>query len=60
MIGDDDDDDDDYYLGMVDQSKPFGLIFNQDHHPRFLPLQMQDTTQAGYEPVQNLSSGFTE
>ena len=42
MIGDDDDDDDDddYYLGMVDQSKPFGLIFNQDHHPRFLPLQM--------------------
>ena len=28
MIGDDDDDDDDYYLGMVDQSKPFGLIFN--------------------------------
>ena len=46
--------------GMIDWRKVFSLISSWDHCQRFLPLRISDTPQAGFEPVQNLSSGLVE
>ena len=46
---------------MVDRRKAFiSLISSWDHYQRSSPLQISDTLQAGFEPGQNLSSGFVE
>ena len=62
---DDDDDDNDYdqrgFCGMVDQRKTFSLIFSLDHcRQRFSQSWISDKPRAGFELVQNLSSGFVE
>ena len=44
---DDDDDNDDFFCGMVDGQKAFSLI-----------ISSQDHCKAGFEPAQNLRSGF--
>ena len=51
---------DDFFCGMVDQRKAFSLISSRDHCQRSSPSQISDTLLAGFEPVQNLSSGFVE
>ena len=56
----DDDDDDELFCGMVDRRKAFNLISSQDHCERSSPSHISDTLQAGFEPVQNLSSGCVE
>ena len=48
------------FCGMVDQWKVLSLISSQDHCQRFSPLQISEMPQAGFEPAQNLSSGFIE
>ena len=48
------------FRGMVDQQKAFSLISNRDHCQRSSPSRISDTTQAGFDPVQNLSSGLVE
>ena len=45
---------------MVNRRKALSLIFSQDHCQRFSPLQIPGMPQAGFEPVQNLSSVFVE
>ena len=45
---------------MVDQQKMFSLISSWDHCQRSSPLKISDTLWAGFEPVQNLSSGLVE
>ena len=42
----------------VDLWKALYLIFIRDNCQRFSPWQTSDTPQAGFEPTQNLSSGF--
>ena len=46
------------FCDMVDQRKVFNIISCQDHCHRSPPLQISGTLQAGFEPAQNLSSGF--
>ena len=46
--------------GMDDRQKAFLLISGWDHCQRFSPCKISDTPQAGFEPAQNLSSGFVE
>ena len=46
--------------GMVDQQKAFSLVSSRDHCQRSSPSQISDTLRAGFEPAQNLSSGFIE
>ena len=46
--------------GMVDRWKTFSLISSRDHCQRSSPSRISDMPQAGFEPVQNLSSGFVE
>ena len=48
------------FCGMVDRRKVFSLISNRDHCQRSSPSWISDMPQAGFEPVQNLSSGFVE
>ena len=48
------------FCGMVDRRKAFGLISSRDHCQRSSPSRISDTPWAGFEPVQNLSSGFVE
>ena len=48
------------FCGMVDQRKAFGLTFSWDHCQSSSPSQISDTQQAGFEPAQNLDSGFVE
>ena len=57
---DDDDDDDELFGGMVDRQKAFSLISSRDHCQISSPSQIADTPQAGFEPVENLSSGLVE
>ena len=61
---DDDDDDNDYdqrgFCGMVDQRKTFSLIFSLDIAARDFHNRESPTRRAGFELVQNLSSGFVE
>ena len=47
-----------WFCGMVDWQKAFSLISSRDHCQRSSPLQISDTLRAGFEPVQNLSSGL--
>ena len=46
--------------GMVDPREVLNLISSRDYCQRFSPSQISDTTLAGFEPAQNLSSGFVE
>ena len=46
-----------YAEDWVDRWK---AISSQDHCQRSSPLRISDTLQAGFEPVQNLSSGSVE
>ena len=48
------------YCGMVDRRKAFSLISSRDHCQRFSSSRISDTPRAGFEPEQNLSSGFVE
>ena len=48
------------FCGMVDRQKMFSLISILDHWQRFSPSQICDTSLAGFELVQNLSSGFVD
>ena len=48
------------FCGMVDQRKAFSLISSRDPCQRFSPWWISDSPWAGFEPVQNLSSGFVE
>ena len=50
----------DCFCGMVDSRKALSLISSQGHSQRFSPSQISDTPRAGFETVQNLSSGFVE
>ena len=49
-----------YFSRIVDRWKAFSLISSRDHCQRSSPSRISDTTQAGFEPAQNLSSGFAE
>ena len=46
------------FCGMVDRRKAFSLISSRDHCQRSSPSRISDTPRAGFEPAQNLSSGF--
>ena len=48
------------FCGMVDQRKVLSLISSRDHCQRSSPLRISDMPQAGFEPAQNLNSGFVE
>ena len=48
------------YCVTVDWQKAFNLISSRDHCQRSSPSQISDTPRAGFEPAQNLSSGFVE
>ena len=48
------------FCGIVDRRKAFGLISSRDHRQRSSPSRISDTPRAGFEPAQNLSSGFVE
>ena len=45
---------------MFDRRKAFTLISSRDHCQRSSPSRISDTPRAGFEPVQNLSSGLVE
>ena len=46
------------FCGMADRRKLFSLISTQDHCQRSSPFLISDTSQAGFEPAQNLNLGF--
>ena len=48
-----------YFCGIVDRRKAFSLISSRDHCQRFSTSRISDTPQAGFELVQNLSSGLS-
>ena len=48
------------FCGMVDRQKVFCLISSWDHCHKSSPSWISDMPQAGFEPVQNLSSGLVE
>ena len=50
----------DCFCGMVDRRKALSLISSRDHRQRSSPSQISDTLRAGFEPAQNLSSGFVK
>ena len=52
--------DDEVFCGIVDRRKSFSLISSRDHRQRFSPSRISDMPRAGFEPVQNLSSGCVE
>ena len=57
---DNDDNNDELFCGMVDRRKTFSLISSLDYCQRCSPSPISDTPQVGFEPVQDLSSGFVE
>ena len=57
---DDYDDDDELFCGMVDRRKAISLISSRDYCQRSSPSRISDTPRAGFEPAQNISSGFVE
>ena len=57
---DDDEDDDELFSCMVDRRKAFNFISSQGHCQRSSPLRISNMLQAGFEPAQDLSSGFVE
>ena len=54
------DDDDELFCGVVNRRKTFSLISSREPCQRSSPSRISDTPQAGFEPAQNLSSGFVE
>ena len=48
------------FCDMFDWRKAFRLISSRDHCPRSSSSRISDTPRAGFEPVQNLSSGLVE
>ena len=48
------------FCGMVDWRKAFSLISSQGHCQRSSPSWISDMPRAGFEPAQDLSSGFVE
>ena len=48
------------FCGMVHQRKEFRLFLSWDHCQKSSPSRTSNISQAGFEPVQNLSSGFIE
>ena len=48
------------FCGMVDRRKALSLISSRYHCQRSSPSRIFDTPRAGFEPAQNLSSGFVE
>ena len=48
------------FCGMVGQPKAFSLISSRYHCQRSSPSWISDTSRAGFEPAQNLSSGLVE
>ena len=48
------------FCGMADRRKVFSFVSSRDHCQRSTPSQVSDTPRAGFELVQNLSSGFVE
>ena len=48
------------FCGMVDRRKALSLISSRDHCQRSSSSRISDTPRAGFEPVQNQSSGFVE
>ena len=50
----------DWFCSMVDWQKSFSLISSWDHCQRSSPSWISIILQAGFEPAQNLSSGFVE
>ena len=48
------------FCGMVDRRKTFSLISSRDHCQRSSPSWISDTSRAGFEPAQSLSSGLVE
>ena len=48
------------FCGMVDQLEALSLISSRGPCQRSSPLRISETPQAGFEPAQNLSSGFIE
>ena len=46
------------FLQLVGRRKAFSLISSRDHCQRSSSSRISDTSRAGFEPVQNLSSGF--
>ena len=48
------------FCGMVDRRNALSLISNRDHCQRFSPSQISNTLRVGFEPAQNLRSGFIE
>ena len=54
------DDDDELFLWYGCRRKAFSLISSRDQCQTSSPSGISDTTRAGFEPVQNLSSGLGE
>ena len=48
------------FRGMVDRGKAFSLISSRDHCQRTSPSRISDTSRAGFEPAQKLSSSLIE
>ena len=48
------------FCSIVDQWKMSSLISSRDYYQRSSLLQISDMLWAGFEPAQNLSSGFVE
>ena len=48
------------FCGRVDRQKAFSFISSWDHRQRSSPLRISNTSWAGFEPAQNLSSGIVE
>ena len=51
-------DNDELFLCMVDKGKAFSLVSIGDHCQRSSPLRISDMLRVGFEPAQNLNSGF--
>ena len=48
------------FYGMVDQRKAFSLVSSRHHCQRSSPSRISDMPRAGFEPAENVSSGFVE
>ena len=55
-----DNDDDELFCDMVHRRKAFSLTSSWDHCQRSSPSRISDTPLGGFDPAQNLSSGFVE
>ena len=50
----------DCFCGIADLRKAFSLISSQDHCQRSSLWRISDTQGAGFEPLENMSSGLAE